>query len=297
MVNLEEREGLGGHVFGDGAVAAHLGPVAHALQQAVRQTGRTARAPRYFQRALLVDGHVQDSGRPAHDERQLLGRVVLQAEGHAEAVAQRAGEQARARGGSDEREARQIEADGAGRRPLAHHDVQLEIFQRRVQHLLHHAVQAVDLVDEQHVALFEVREDGGQVPRAGDSRPRGGADGSAQLVGHHRGERGLAQARRPREQNVVGHIAPGPGRVDHNAERFLHLGLTQVVVQPLRPQREIQFQVVFGEGGGHSPLTALGRRAPRRRAALGHVPDALYVQIKCHGCLSLSVSQTFQRIL
>ena len=40
-----------------------------------------------------------------------------------------------------------------------------------------------------------------------------------------------------------------------------------------------------------------GRRAPRRRAALGHVPDALYVQIKCHGCLSLSVSQTFQRIL
>lgn len=38
MVHLEERERLGGHILGDGAVAAHLGPVAHALQQAVGQT-------------------------------------------------------------------------------------------------------------------------------------------------------------------------------------------------------------------------------------------------------------------
>ncbi len=92
-------------------------------------------------------------------------------------------------------------------------------------------------------------------------------------------------------------VAPGPGRVDHYAERFLHLALAQIVVQPLRAQREIQLQVVFSEGGRHGPLTALGRRASRGRAALGHVPDALYVQIKCHGYLSLSVSQTFQPVL
>ena len=77
MVHLEERERLGGHILGDGAVAAHLGPVAHALQQAVGQTRGTPGASGDLQSALLVDGHVQDRGRPAHDERKLLGRVVL----------------------------------------------------------------------------------------------------------------------------------------------------------------------------------------------------------------------------
>ena len=63
--------------------------------------------------------------------------------------------------------------------------------------------------------------------------PERGADGGAQLVGHHRGERGLAQARRAREQDVVGHVAARPGRLDHDAERLLHLRLAQIVVQPL----------------------------------------------------------------
>ena len=55
MIHLEERERLGGHILGDGAVAAHLGPVAHALQQAVGQTRRAPGAPGNFKRALLVD--------------------------------------------------------------------------------------------------------------------------------------------------------------------------------------------------------------------------------------------------
>ena len=127
MIHLEERERLGGHVLGNGTVAAHLGPIAHALQQAVGQTRSAPGAASDLKRTLLVDGNVQNGSRAAHDERELLGRVVLQAEGHAEAVAQRTGEQARARRGADEREARQIEPDGAGRRALAHNDIQHEI--------------------------------------------------------------------------------------------------------------------------------------------------------------------------
>lgn len=114
MVHLEERERLGGHILGDGAVAAHLGPIAHALQQAVGQTRSAPGTAGNLKRTLLVDGNVQNGSRAAHDERELLGRVVLQAEGHAEAVAQRTGEQARARRGADEREARQIQAEWSG---------------------------------------------------------------------------------------------------------------------------------------------------------------------------------------
>ncbi len=47
---------------------------------------------------------------------------------------------------------RQVQLDGARRRALADHDVELVVLHRRVQHLLDHRGQAMDLVDEQHVA-------------------------------------------------------------------------------------------------------------------------------------------------
>ncbi len=179
-------------------------------------------------------------------------------------------------------------------RPLPHHNVQFEIFQRRIQHLFHHAVQAVDLVDEEHVALFEVGEDGGQIARAGNGRPRGRTDGRAQLVGHHRGKGRLAQARRAREQDMVGHIAPALGRLDHNGERFFHLRLTQVVAKALRPQREVELQVVLSECGRHGPRARI--RVPgRARIGVGDIPDTLYFNIVRHEILS--TSQTFEGIL
>lgn len=195
-VDFEEAERLGGHVLVDDAVPAHLRPIAHALEQAVRQTRGAAATARDLQRPVLLDCDVQDGGGTAHDGGQLLGRVVLQAEHDAEAVAQRTGEQARSRGGADQGEARQVEANGACRRPLPHHDVEGEVLERRVQHLFDHAVQAMDLVDEQDIALLEVREDGRQIARALDGGAARRLDVRAQLVGDDRRKRGLAEARR-----------------------------------------------------------------------------------------------------
>ena len=53
-------------------------------------------------------------------------------------------------------------------RALADDDVEEEVLHRRIEHLLDLVVEAVDLVDEEDVALLEVREDGGEVARAGD---------------------------------------------------------------------------------------------------------------------------------
>ena len=78
--------------------------------------------------------------------------VELQARDDAEAVAQGVGEHAGARGGAHQREGRQVELDRARRRPLADHDVDLVVLQRRVEDLLDDRREAVDLVDEQHVA-------------------------------------------------------------------------------------------------------------------------------------------------
>ena len=65
----------------------------------------------------------------------------------------------------------QVEPDRAGRRALADHDVELEVLHRRIEHLLDRAREAVDLVDEQHVAVVEVGEDRGEVAGALERGP------------------------------------------------------------------------------------------------------------------------------
>ena len=83
--------------------------------------------------------------------------VVAEPERHAEAVAERRRQQARARRRADERERRQVERQRARGRALADDDVEPEVLERRVEDLLDRAVQAVDLVDEEDVALLERR--------------------------------------------------------------------------------------------------------------------------------------------
>ena len=142
--------------------------------------------------------HAEDAGRAPHDGRQLLDLVVLEPLPHAEAVAQRRREQAGARGGADERERRHLHADAARRRALADHDVDLEVLHRRVEHLFDGRVEAVDLVDEEDVALLQVGEQAGDVDLALERRPRRGVHAHAELVGDDAGQRRLAQAGRAR---------------------------------------------------------------------------------------------------
>ena len=122
--------------------------------------------------------------------------VEFEPDGNAEAVAQRRGEQAGARGRADQREAGKIDADRARRRPLADDEIELEILHRRIEDFLDRRVQPVDLVDEQHVALFEIGEEGCEVAGLGDHRTGRGAEIHAELARHDLGERGLAEAGR-----------------------------------------------------------------------------------------------------
>ena len=267
-VDFEEFKGLSCDIFGDHAVAAHLRPIAHALEQAVRQTRCAAAATRDFERALFVDRNVENRRRSVHDVGQLFGRVVLQAERHAEAIAQRPREQTRARGGADEREMGQVEPDRTRGRPLADHDVEHEILERGVQHFLDHAVHAVDLVDEQHVAFLEVREDGGEVARPFYGGPARRLDVGAELVGDNGGQRGLAEPGRAGEQDVVSRLAARLGGLDHDGERFLHLRLTQVVAQKLRPQAAVDREVFLLQFGRHRAF--MRRHAVQRIACVEH---------------------------
>lgn len=85
-----------------------------------------------------------------------------------------------------------IQANRARRRTLANHDIEGKVLHRGVQDLLDRTVEAVDLVDKQHIARLQVSKDGRQVARARDGRATRGLDLSAQLVGDNGGQRGLA---------------------------------------------------------------------------------------------------------
>jgi hypothetical protein len=111
---------------------------------------------------------------------------------------------------ADQGEGRQVDADRPRRGSLADDQVQDVVLHRRIEDLLHIGRQAVDLVDEQHVARFEIGQDGRQIAGLGQHRPAGGAEADAQLAGDDLGQGGLAQSRRPEQQDVVQGLVTRP---------------------------------------------------------------------------------------
>ena len=220
--------------------------------------------------------NAQNTGRTLHDRRKLFGRIVIEPEDDAETVAQRTRQKPRARRGADQRELRQIQPDAARRGTLAHHDIEHIIFQSRIQNLFDLTIQTVDFIDEQHVAVFEIGQDRSQVAGTGDGRTARGADVGAQLVGHHGGQRGLAQARGAAEQHVVHAFAALARSLDQDRQAVLHARLAQIVFQAFRTKRAVECQVVLDQLGCHH---AFARRA-RACARIEH--HAFYFDIVAH---------------
>ena len=243
----------------------HLGDVAHAAQDAVRDARRAARAARDLLGGVVGDLDAEDARRAVDDRAELAGVVVVEPERHAEAVAQRRRQQAGARRRADERERRQVERERARRGALAHDDVDAEVLERRVEDLLRGAAHAVDLVDEEDVARLERREDRGDVLLL-DRRACDRADADAELLADDVRERRLAEARRAGEQHVVERLAARLRRRERDLELLLDALLADEVVEAARAERALDLL-----------LFVLERRA-RRTSSCGppqRLPHAL----------------------
>jgi hypothetical protein len=125
----------------------------------------------------------------------------------------------------------------------------------------------VDLVDEQHVAGFEAGEDGGEVPGAFDGWPGGGAELRTDLGRDDGRQRGLAEPRGTREQDVVGGLAAVAGTGQHQLELTAHPLLADELLQARRP--EAGFEPVLADQGAGVEQVVVGRhaRAPSKAAA------------------------------
>lgn len=234
--------------------------------------------------AVRLDLDGEQTGGALDDPLQLGGGVELHVPGEAEAVAQRRGQQAGPGRGADEGEGRQFERDGGGAGALADDDVDPEVLHRHVEHLLGGPGHPVDLVEEQHLALREGGQDRGEVARVLDGRTRGDPDRGAHLRRDDHGQRGLAEPRRPGQQDVIGGPAPCPGRPQHQVELLPDPLLPDELPQVLRPQRGLDRLLLAVGRRGHQPVAVLpghvsgsgsgsgGRRAAERRRSARRRP-------------------------
>ena len=192
------------------------------------------------------------------------GLVVPEPEGHPEAVAQRRRQQARARRRTDERERRQVDRERARCGSLPEDDVEAEVLERRVEDLLGRTVEAVDLVDEEHVARLDRGEDRGDVLLL-ERRPGDRAEPDTELLADDLRQRRLAEARRPGEQDVIERLVAPLGGVERDAELLLDPLLADEVVEPARPQGALDLVVLGVQHGG--------RDAVAHKDSLGQSPD------------------------
>jgi hypothetical protein len=180
----------------------------------------------------------------------------------AEAVAQRRGEQTRARGSSDQCEARQLQAHGARTRPLTDQEVEMKVLHGRVENLLDGRRQPVDLVDEEHVTRFQVREQRREIAGALDGGATRRAQRRADLAGHDARQGRLAQTRRAVEEQVIEDLPALPGGADEDGEVRAQSILTDHLVQALRAQRLLEANLLGRRLGTEIPA-ALRRLAHR----------------------------------
>ena len=144
---------------------------------------------------------------------------------------------------------RQIERERASGRPLTDDDVEPEVFERRIEDLLDRAIETVNLVDEQHVARLERREDRRHVALPLERRPGNGAYADAELLADDEREARLAEARGPDEQHVVERLAARLRSGERDRELLLDALLSDELVQAARPERLLELLILLGDHG------------------------------------------------
>ena len=285
-IDLEPAERLVGLAGVDRLDPVDGGEIADPAQEPRGDARRAARAAGDLGGAVRREVDAEDAGAAPDDVLEFRDGVEIEPDRNAEAVAERRGEEAEPGGRADQRERREVDLDRARRRPLADDQVELEVLQRRIEDLLDRRRQAVDLVDEEDVALLEIGEQRGEVAGPGDHRARGRAEIDAELARDDLRQRRLAEAGRADEEDMVERLLAGAGGLDEHLEVGAGLRLADEIGQHLRPERGVRRVVVAnvrGDDAAHArhslrrpPLAGREEPAGQRRDDAGD--EKLYLE-------------------
>ncbi len=118
----------------------YLRVIAHTTQQADGDARRPATAHRQLAQPVSVNADTEQCSITFQNECDFLRRVEFQTLNHAKTISKRRGQQSGARRRSDQRKPRQIEADRAGGRTFADHDVEGVILHRGVENFFNRSI-------------------------------------------------------------------------------------------------------------------------------------------------------------
>src|SRR5881275_676597 len=180
----------------------------------------------------------------AHDDLlHFLGVIVIEPRSHSETRTEWSAYHSGSRGCADQRELWQIEPQTARLRSLVNDDVEPVIFHRRVEVFFDRRLQPVNLVDEEHIALFQAGEKPCEFTGFFNHRSTGVFDIHAHCVGNDVGERRLAEPRRTAQENMLGHVTALFSRFDHQLQPFAHLYLAGELAECRRSQRNFKSSI------------------------------------------------------
>ena len=174
-----------------------------------------------------------------HNSLQLFGRVVVEAFPDSEAGQERGTEQATACGGSDEREAREAQANAAGVGPLVDDDVEFEVLHRRIKVLLDGLLKTMNLINEEHIPFGKIGEQTRQIGSLFNGRTARGTQGSPHGAGQDVGNGRLSQTRGAAQEDMIQRLFAAQRRLNSDLQPFLHLGLAGEIGKSRRPQRHL----------------------------------------------------------
>ena len=92
------------------------------------------------------------------------------------------------------------------------------ILERGIEFFFEHRLQAVNLIEEQYLAIAQIGENGGEVALDDEGRTRALLKTDVEFVGDDCGQRGFSQAGRTEEEHMVQSFAAGLGRLKSNGE-------------------------------------------------------------------------------
>ena len=120
-------------------------------------------------------------------------------------------------------------------RAFADDQVELVILHRGIEDFLDRRIEPVDFINEEHVTLLEIGEQGREITRLGDDGPGGRSEIDPQFLRHDLGKRRLAEPGRPGKEHMVERLVARLCGIDEHFEIGLGPFLAEELGKALRP--------------------------------------------------------------
>ena len=181
--------------------------------------------------SLRIDRNFDEASAARDDLLKVFDGIIIEPHDVSETRQQRSGEEPCARGCADERKWFECQLNGRRVGTIARHDVDLEGFDRGIEALFDGRREAMDFINEEHVASFELCQKSGECAFVLDRRTARGVQRDAHLARDDMGERGFTETRRSTKKRVINGFTSTLRSLDKDLQVLTVFVLTDVFVQ------------------------------------------------------------------